>query len=77
MAATPYEILTFVGRDTGARDYERLKAALEARARGEDTGGTAERDPALDEIRFEVAALRGRVDSIEPLLQSVLRKLDG
>ena len=29
MAATPYEILTFVGRGTGARDYERLKAALD------------------------------------------------
>src|SRR5260370_2164162 len=26
MAATPYEILTFVGRGTSARDYERLKA---------------------------------------------------
>ncbi len=29
MAATPYEILTFVGRGTGARDYDRLKAALD------------------------------------------------
>ena len=29
MAATPYEILTFVGRGTGARDYERLKAAFD------------------------------------------------
>jgi plasmid replication initiation protein len=28
MAATPYEILTFVGRGTSARDYDRLKAAL-------------------------------------------------
>ena len=27
MAATPYEILTFVGRGTSARDYDRLKAA--------------------------------------------------
>src|SRR3989337_4236210 len=26
MAATPYEILTFVGRGTSARDYDRLKA---------------------------------------------------
>ncbi|MBF4510473.1 MAG: hypothetical protein ISP10_08380 [Aeromicrobium sp.] len=60
-----------------AEEKERLKAALEARARGEDTGGTAGRDPALDEIRFEVAELRGRLDSIETLLQSVLRKLDG
>lgn len=28
MAATPYEILTFVGRGTSVRDYGRLKAAL-------------------------------------------------
>jgi plasmid replication initiation protein len=29
MATTPYEILTFVGRGTSARDYDRLKAALD------------------------------------------------
>ncbi|MGJ4932602.1 replication initiator protein A [Bradyrhizobium sp. HKCCYLS2038] len=29
MAATPYEILNFVGRGTGARDYDRLKAGLD------------------------------------------------
>ena len=29
MAATPYEILTFVGRGTSLRDYLRLKAALD------------------------------------------------
>ena len=29
MAATPYEILTFVGRGTSVRDYARLKAALD------------------------------------------------
>jgi plasmid replication initiation protein len=29
MAATPYEILTFVGRGTGRADYDRLKAALD------------------------------------------------
>jgi plasmid replication initiation protein len=29
MAATPHEILTFVGRGTSARDYDRLKAALD------------------------------------------------
>ena len=29
MAATPYEILTFVGRGVGARDYQRLKAGLD------------------------------------------------
>ncbi|MGY4502598.1 plasmid replication initiation protein [Bradyrhizobium sp. GM24.11] len=29
MAATPYEILTFVGRGMSARDYDRLKAGLD------------------------------------------------
>ena len=29
MAATPYEILTYIGRDASARDYQRLKAALD------------------------------------------------
>jgi plasmid replication initiation protein len=29
MAATPYEILTFTDRGTSARDYDRLKAALD------------------------------------------------
>src|SRR5690349_17603655 len=29
MAATPFEILTFVGRGTSMRDYDRLKAALD------------------------------------------------
>ena len=29
MAATPYEILTFIGRGVSARDYDRLKAALD------------------------------------------------
>ena len=29
MATTPYEILTFVGRGVSARDYHRLKAALD------------------------------------------------
>lgn len=29
MAATPYEILTFVGRGTSVRDYDRVKAGLD------------------------------------------------
>jgi len=29
MATTPYEILTFTGRGTSLRDYQRLKAALD------------------------------------------------
>jgi DNA mismatch repair protein MutS len=31
MAATPYEILAFIGRGDSLRDYERLKAGLEAK----------------------------------------------
>ena len=33
MAATPHEILTFVGRGTSARDYDRLKAGSTGRRR--------------------------------------------
>src|SRR3546814_11432640 len=29
MGATPYEILNFIGRGVGSRDYDRLKAALD------------------------------------------------
>ena len=29
MAATPHEILTFIGRGVSSRDYDRLKAALD------------------------------------------------
>lgn len=29
IAATPHEILTFIGRGTGSRDYQRLRAALD------------------------------------------------
>ena len=60
-----------------AEEKERLKAALEARARGEEVADDAPRDPALDEVRFEVAELRGRLDSIETMLETVLRKLGG
>ena len=41
MAATPYEILTFIGRGTGARDYDRLKA----RARPAAVDDRADLDP--------------------------------
>src|ERR1700716_4393972 len=43
MAATPYEILPFVGRGTSARDYDRLKAALDRLQ--STTGMTAIRQP--------------------------------
>lgn len=38
MSTTPYEILTFVGRGTSVRDYDRLKAALD-RLQSTSTGG--------------------------------------
>lgn len=58
-----------------AEEKERLKAALEARARGEEVADETQHDPALDEVRFEVAELRGRLDNIEGMLETVLRKL--
>lgn len=59
-----------------AEEKERLKATLAARARGEAVEAEAPSDPALDEVRFEVAELRGRLDNIESLLETLLRKID-
>lgn len=56
-------------------EKEKLKRDLEARARGEEVAVEKQSDPALDEVRFEVAELRGRLDNIEALLESMLRKL--
>jgi len=56
-------------------EKEKLKLDLEARARGERASEERESDPALDEIRFEVAELRGRLDTMESLLETILRKL--
>ena len=58
-----------------AEEKEKLKRDLEARARGEEVAIEQQPDPALDELRFEVAELRGRLDNIESLLESLLRKL--
>ncbi len=58
-----------------AEEKEKLKRELEARARGDEMPVEEHADPALDEIRFEVAEMRGRLDSIEALLGTVLRKL--
>ena len=60
-----------------AEEKERLKRDLEARARGEEVAIEQPRDAALEEVRFEVAELRGRLDSIESMLATVLRKLEG
>ncbi len=59
-----------------AEEKERLKRDLEARARGEEVAIEQPRDPALEELRFEVGELRGRLDSMESLLETILRKLD-
>ena len=58
-----------------AEEKERLKRALEARARGEEPTAERDSDPVLEEIRFEVAELRGRLDSIEALLETLVRKI--
>lgn len=58
-------------------EKEKLKDELDARARGVMADDApAVTDPALDEIRFEVAELRGRMESIESLLETLLRRLD-
>lgn len=58
-----------------AEEKEQLKRDLEARARGEVVAIEKVTDPVLDEVRFEVAELRGRLDNIESLLETMLRKL--
>ncbi len=58
-----------------AEEKEQLKRDLEARARGEEVAIEKQSDPALEEVRFEVAELRGRLDNIESLLESLVRKL--
>lgn len=54
-------------------EKEQLKRDLEARARGEEVAIETPADPALDEIKFEVAELRGRLDNMESLLETILR----
>jgi hypothetical protein len=58
-----------------AEEKERLKRDLEARARGEQVAIEQKPDPALEELRFEVGELRGRLDSIESLIESLVRYL--
>ncbi len=58
-----------------AEEKENLKRDLEARARGEEVSIEKQSDPALEDVRFEVAELRGRMDNIEALLESLVRKL--
>jgi hypothetical protein len=60
-----------------AEEKEKLKAALEARARGEEPAEAGPGDPALDEIRFEVGEMRGRLDAIEAQLETIIRTLRG
>jgi len=60
-----------------AEEKEKLKRELEARARGEEVAIERQPDPALEELRFEVAELRGRLDNIESLLETLVRKMGG
>lgn len=73
MAATPYEILTFVGRGTSARDYDRLKAALDRLQ--STTVMTSIRQPERRRHRFswinewkETADVHGRPRGLELIL---------
>lgn len=54
MAATPYHILTFIGRGTGARDYQRLKAALD-RLQSTTVATTLRQPPRQPRMRSERA----------------------
>jgi len=60
-----------------ADEKEKLKRELEARARGEEVAIERQPNPALEELRFEVAELRGRLDNIESLLETLVRKIGG
>ena len=74
IAATPYEILTFVGRGTSVRDYDRLKAALDRLQ--STTVLTSIRQPAARRRhRFswinawrETADVQGKPRGLEPIL---------
>lgn len=74
MAATPYEILKFIGRGTSLRDYQRLKAALDRLQ--STTVATTIRQPAegrrhrfswINEWK-ELTDRDGRPDGIEMIL---------
>ena len=74
MQATPYEILTYIGRGTSVRDYQRLKAALDrlqstsvATSIREMTGRRLHRFSWINEWR-ERADARGRSLGIELIL---------
>ncbi|MCX8007070.1 MAG: hypothetical protein N3B11_03030 [Coriobacteriia bacterium] len=58
-------------------EKEKLKAELVARARGEAASEEQRPDPAIEELRFEVSALRGRLESIESKLDAIVRRLEG
>jgi plasmid replication initiation protein len=74
MQATPYEILTFIGRGTSVRDYLRLKAALD-RLQSTSIATTIRQAPGRRMHRFswinewkERADLLGRPQGIELIL---------
>ncbi|MHB1342408.1 MAG: hypothetical protein ACYC77_01210 [Coriobacteriia bacterium] len=58
-----------------AEEKEKLKRDLEARARGEGVDIEQQPDPALQDLRFEVSEMRGRLESIETMLETLLRRL--
>ncbi|EIM72232.1 replication initiator protein A [Nitratireductor aquibiodomus RA22] len=58
IATTPYEILTFIGRGTGARDYRRLRAALD-RLQSTTVATTLRQPPSNPRNRNEPASDTG------------------
>jgi uncharacterized protein YceH (UPF0502 family) len=55
-----------------AEEKARLKAQL---ASGEDAEAASERDERLDEVRFEVAEVRGRLDQMQATLDTIAARL--
>lgn len=55
-----------------AEEKERLKAAL-AQGGAEEAGGMADVSENLDELRFEVSELRGRIETLQATLDALVR----
>jgi hypothetical protein len=56
-----------------ASEKDRLREALES---GDLTAVSADNSQALDEMRFEIGELRGRLESMETTLDAIARRLE-
>lgn len=58
-----------------AEEKERIKAQI-ARGELEDTGPGADLSEHIDELRFEIGELRGRLESMQATLDAIARRSD-